>query len=620
MKRKRLGDVLRDRGSISAGNLDNALQQHEAKALRLGEYLLDHSMISREDLAAALEEVIRVPYLDCENLQTEKKVLEMIPGSVAARCHAVPVRVDDRKLVVAMAEPQNLHNLNELRFVSGMEISARLSFRRDIKKAIERLYGKSQAEGDFGDLEGAGGAGSIEFITTSSRESNREAMKEMQADLHAQRTPAVRLVSSIIRAATRRKASDIHIDPQAGGLVVRLRVDGILEDLVDVALPLQASLISRIKILADMDIAERRVPQDGRLLVNVNGSKLDLRVATLPTHYGEKVVIRLLNPDATRLTFEDLGFSQKTSQALARILTLPQGMLLVTGPTGSGKTTTLYSALNLLRTRTLNIITVEDPVEYMLEGINQVQVNTKAGRTFAGCLRSMLRQDPNVIMVGEIRDSETAEIALTAAQTGHLVLSTLHTNDSVSALTRLADLNIAPFLIASSVTAVIAQRLLRKLCVCRRQTSLLPEFEGRLLSAGIADFGTSMYIPGGCAACDGTGYKGRMGIYEILYVEEQIRTAVRNNAPEDQVRATARNSGMRMMSEEALEKAQQGLTSLDEVFRVITFEKMASRCPHCNRDLATGFVFCPFCGNDRRDIAEAGDSTFMGDVTSSEAI
>ena len=342
------------------------------------------------------------------------------------------------------------------------------------------------------------------------------------------------------------------------------------------------------------------MPQDGRLIVHVGQNKIDLRVSTLPTQHGEKAVIRLLNPDATTVDFDGLGLSEATASSLRKVLVQPQGMLLVTGPTGSGKTTTLYAALNRIRSRTKNIITVEDPIEYVLEGINQVQVNIKAGRTFATCLRSILRQDPNVIMVGEIRDAETAEIALSASQTGHMVLSTLHTNDSVAAITRLLDLGITAYLVAASVSAFMAQRLVRRLCVCCREEDISPELAALLLSVGVNDV-KRMFVPVGCPACHDSGYKGRVGIYEILFVTEQIRAAIQSGSSSDEIRKIVRGGGFRPMQEQAFEKARIGETSLEEVFRVFTFETVPFfRCVLCHRDIGGAVLFCPYCGTDRR--------------------
>src|SRR5262249_42039161 len=436
----------------------------------------------------------------------------------------------------------------------------------------------------------------MEFISTSSRQSNQEAMQEMQAELAHKRTPAVRLVSSIIAAALERHASDVHIEPQAADTAVRIRVDGVLRDLQRAPRNLQNSLISRIKILSDMDIAERRTPQDGRFMVRVGSKKLDMRVSTLPTQYGEKVVMRLLEPDAPLLGLAELGLAKDISDGLTRLLSLPQGMLLVTGPTGAGKSTTLYAALNLLRKPTVNIITVEDPVEYNLEGINQVHVNTKTGLNFASVLRSILRQDPNIIMVGEIRDRETAEIAMKASQTGHLVLSTLHTNDSVAAVTRLLDLDIPGFLIASSVSGILAQRLVRKLCTCREEMPARPEFTTQLLNAGLAEPPKTQAVPVGCPTCDHTGYKGRVGIYELLTFSESIRGAVRSGARSDEIRTLARSAGMKLMQEYALDNVRRGMTTIEEVLRVVPFEPIAAvECSSCGRDLLPSFMFCPHC-------------------------
>jgi type II secretory ATPase GspE/PulE/Tfp pilus assembly ATPase PilB-like protein len=446
----------------------------------------------------------------------------------------------------------------------------------------------------------------MQFFTAGSSEKSKAAIEEFEAELRNERTPAVRLVSAILYAASAKRASDIHIEPQGESTTVRIRVDGVLRELTNIPKELQASVISRVKILSDMDIAERRAPQDGRFLVKISDHDLDLRVSTLPTHYGEKVVMRLLDPAATRVAFSALGFSEQDAKVLHAAVSGPQGMVLVTGPTGSGKTTTLYSALNSLRSPTVNIITVEDPIEYKIEDINQVQVNPKAGLTFANCLRSILRQDPNIIMVGEIRDSETAEIALQSAQTGHLVLSTLHTNDSVSAITRLLDLKTPAFLVASSVSAIVAQRLVRKLCACRDEAPMTPEHASRFLGAGIVDFGGKIYIPAGCALCDNSGFKGRIGIYEVLVLDEQMRAAIRSGMRDEEIRIMARSGGMRLMQEDAMEKVKLGLTTLDEVLRVVPFENVQTqRCRTCGKGLAPTFFFCPYCGSGTRQVPSA---------------
>src|SRR5712691_4437014 len=605
MSKKKLGQVLWARDYISEDDLQKALDQQSTRDIPLGELLFERGLVSKHALVDALEVVTRIPYLDCSSVSAHREALRLLPRSAAERFCAFPLSFEGQKLVIVMAEPQNLYTLDELRFISGKEILPRLGFRAEILAAIEKHYGPL-VDCDFallGDPESAGDKqdpGEIEFFTTSSRQSQADAIREFQAELRQQPTPAVRLFSAMIAEAVAKRASDIHVDPHATGTTVRIRVDGILRDMIAIPRKHQDSLISRIKILADMDIAERRVPQDGRLLVRIGANRHDLRVSTLPASYGEKVVIRLLDQRTALVRFEDLGLWTEHSDLLASILKRPQGMVLVTGPTGSGKTTTLYAALNLLRSRTLNIITVENPVEYMIEGINQVQVNERAGRTFAGCLRSILRQDPNVIMVGEIRDAETAEIAVTAAQTGHLVFSTLHTNDSISAVTRLIDLNIPPFLVASSVTAIIAQRLVRRLCKCCDQVTIPPQYETQLLAAGITEFDRKTFAPVGCPACDNTGYVGRVGIYEILVFEDQVSEVVRSGGGPEEIRVFAGSNGMRFLQEDALLKVQMGLTSLEEVLRVVPFKNQnANVCQNCKRKLAPSFLFCPYCATKK---------------------
>ena len=604
MKKKRLGEVLRERGHISHADLNKAIEDQQGKLIHLGELMLDRGLVSKNELAAALTEITHVPYVDCDNIEIEPEVLSLLPRAIAKRCCVLPVHCQGTKLVVAMAEPQNLQVLDELRFSTGMDIIPRFAFRIEISKAVDKAYGQVEeaqaavAEAIAPTTDDPG----MEFISSSSLQRNIDAMQEMQAELLQKSTPAVRLVASTINAAATKGASDIHIEPQVTDTVIRLRVDGMLRDYQRIPRSLQNSVVSRIKILSDMDIAERRAPQDGRFLVKILGRKVDLRVSTLPTQYGEKVVMRLLESNAPLQNFGMLGIPPEISEGLLRVLAQPQGMLLVTGPTGSGKSTTLYSSLNQVRKPTVNIITVEDPVEYAVPGLNQVQVNTKAGLTFASCLRSILRQDPNVIMIGEIRDKETAEIAIKAAQTGHLVLSTLHTNDSAAAVTRLLDLGIPGFQIATSVTGIIAQRLVRRLCSCHDEIPMTPQYASKLLEAGLSDPPETQHVPNGCDACDLTGYKGRVGIYELLMLDESLRSAVRAGSRNDEIRILARQGGMKLMQQYALERVREGLTTLDEVLRVVPFEKLkASLCFSCKHDLSPAFIFCPYCGERTGD-------------------
>jgi type IV pilus assembly protein PilB len=591
--RKRLGDLLRDREHVSPVDLEHAIEEQLAQNGMLGEILLSSGKVKKHDLIAALEEVTRTKYVDCTTAHPEPVAIGMVPRAIAEKYCVLPLQINDRQLQIAMAEPQNLLALDELRFLTGTQIQPRLGFRSEILSAIPAAYGDSFTA----DWRGENPSEDVQFISTSSSETAQAAMREFQAEQRGAHTPAVELVSNIIRIAAQKKASDIHIEQNVSDATVRIRVDGVLREVARVPGDLRLQLISRIKILSDMDIAERRISQDGRFLANIGGRQIDLRVSTLPTQYGEKAVIRLLDASAATVAFENLGFSRKNSEQLYKLLAAPQGMILVTGPTGSGKSTTLYSALNFLKSPRVNITTIEDPVEYVIEGVNQVQVNTKAGRTFAACLRSMLRQDPNVVMVGEIRDGETAEIGLTAAQTGHLVLSTLHTNDSISAIARLLDLDVPSFLIASSVTAVVAQRLVRKLCSCRNEAPMSRELAYRMRGVGFDRIGDKMFIPVGCAACEKTGYKGRVGIYEVLVLNEQIRSVIRDGAKERDMRAFARLSGFEPMGADALSKLNAGVTTLDEIMRVVPLQiAQQPTCGDCSQVLCENFRYCPNCG------------------------
>ena len=601
MKKKKLGEVLRDSGKISSGDLQKVVMEQQGKVIHLGELMLERSLVSKEDLGAALEEVSRIPYVDCASTVPDLGALKMVPRSMAERLCVLPLRTEQRHLIVAMAAPQNLTALDELRFSTGLEISPHLSFRSELQQAIDRHYaGEGGARvSAYGTARGAERKQfeEVEFFSTSSRQANQEAIQEVQADLRQKKTPAVRLVSEVIQVAMAKRASDIHIEPRASDTVVRMRVDGVLHDHQLLPRSLQNSLISRVKILSDMDISERRAPQDGRFMVSIGAKQLDLRVSTLPTQYGEKIVIRLLETSAPLTSYSDLGMPADVSEGLTELLSAPQGMILVTGPTGSGKSTTLYSSLNKLSQASVNIVTVEDPVEYVLPGINQVHVNTKAGLTFVTCLRSILRQDPNIIMVGEIRDKETAEIVMKAAQTGHLVLSTLHTNDSISAIVRLLDLGIPGYLISSSVTGILAQRLVRILCSCRSVQPATTEFQARLVQLGVSKPPINMPVAVGCDKCNQTGYSGRVGIYELLRVDDSIRTIIRTSGNIDQIRATSRSNGMRLMQEDALEKIRSGVTTLEEILRVVPMEAAAyATCAKCNYHVLPTFNFCPSCG------------------------
>ena len=613
MPKTRLGQVLVERGILTEEDLNRAVAvQQESKQMRLGEILLESGSASKQEIAAAIAQVQGVEAAASLPAAIAPKALALLPRSVALRCCALPLELKDNLLIVAMAEPQNLILLADLAFSSGKPIMPRFSFRADILEGIKKFYpgdGKSIAAAEVrgGEAENFGinltsevNPEDLQFISACTRDETREAMKELQVGTR-QVTYAVRLVGTVLAVAAQKGASDVHVEPRIDSSLVRFRIDGVLREFTTIPAEHHASVISRIKILADMDIADRRVPQDGRFLMVYRGRRLDLRVSSLPTHFGEKIVIRILDPRSTLTTFRQLGFSERQSAEVNRLLAMPQGMFIVTGPTGSGKSTTLYAALNCIHSPIRNIITVEDPIEYMLDGVNQVQVNPRAGLTFASCLPSILRQDPDVIMVGEIRDAETAEIALKASQTGHLVFSTLHTNDSVAAITRLQDLGIPSYLIGS-VNGVLGQRLLRKLCSCRNETEADSDYLQRMAAMGEHGSISRMFQPVGCPVCDHSGYKGRVGIYELLLIEGVVRDAICSEARPEEIRDLARSAGFVTMREDAVEKVKQGLTTPDEVMRVVPIEAAADlRCPRCAREISPSFRFCPHCGSARLD-------------------
>jgi type IV pilus assembly protein PilB len=615
MKRKRLGEVLSERGHISPGDLAKALAEQQGRMMHLGEVLLQRNLVPKSDLLSALHEVTGVEYADCSKVNPSAELLKTVPGPLARRCRAIPVRERDKTLTVVMAEPQNLRLLEELQFRTGLKIQPKFGFQSELLASIERLYGAGDPGSEeqvkvevADDLEG------MEFLSASSHERNVQVMREMQQELlqRSKTTPAVHLVAMMIKTAIGKRASDIHVEPQQGETTVRFRVDGVLREFQKIPRALQNTVASRVKILSDMDIAERRAPQDGRFMVRLGPRRIDLRVSTLPTQYGEKVVMRLLEGDSQMKDFSALGVPDDVARGLEEILRLPQGFLLVTGPTGSGKSTTLYTCLRMIRRPAVNVITVEDPVEYVLPGLTQVQVNVKAGLTFASCLRSVLRQDPDVVMVGEIRDKETAEIAIKAAQTGHLVLSTLHTNDSVSAVTRLLDLGVPGFQIADALTAVVAQRLVRRLCDCKYSTEPNREYVNSVMIAGMTERPTERVMAGGCEKCDFTGYRGRIGIYELLSLNEPIRQAIRQGNGNEEVRTLARHAGMKFMYERGLELVKGGITGFEEIKRVVPVAQAAlDTCEKCGQEVSENFAYCPHCGSKRL----AGQVPFEAAVT-----
>jgi type IV pilus assembly protein PilB len=608
MARRKLGELLRERGHISAADLTKAIEAQKTKLVRLGEVLFERSLVDKVSLITALAEVSGIPYVDCQKVEPYPQALKLIPAKLAEKYCALPLRVDGRCLVIVMAEPQNLDSLSQIRFSAGCELSPRFGFRKEILRAVRqhyRLGSDIDSLDDFTDDENAEAARQMEFISTSKRDSNIEALRELQAELLHRRTPAIEITSSVLHEAIRTGASDIHIEALGDETLVRMRHDGVLQESRRLNRGIHNALISRIKILGDLDIAERRNPQDGRFMVRIGERRVDFRVSSLPTQCGEKIVLRLLDANANLKSFSELGLPQSIQGALGELLRLPQGMLLVTGPTGSGKSTTLYAGLSALLDPAVNIVTIEDPVEYELQGINQVNINTKTGMTFASALRSVLRQDPNVIMVGEIRDRETAEIAMKATQTGHLVLSTLHTNGSLESVVRLLDLGVAGYLIASSVSGILAQRLVRKLCGCHVEQPITDEESLRMVKVGLTDPPATMKIAVGCSECNRTGYKGRIGVYELLQLDDTLRSAIRTTVRLEELRGLARSSGMKTLADSALDLVRDGVTTLDEILRAVPMQtSLGLMCENCSQALGPKFHYCPYCGT--RQSASAG--------------
>ena len=549
--RKRLGDLLSEAGLITRDQLDKALTVQKKTGERLGKVLINLGYITENNIIEVLEFQLGVPHVELAGLVLAREVVATIPVALAERYQIIPVKKEGRRLTLAMVDPTNFFAIDDARMASGCEVEPVIAAEQEIMRAISQYYGVTEL---------------VEKAVNQLKPDEAVPMSQVQT---ADDAPIIGIVNSLFSQAVRERASDIHLEPQEKTLRVRFRIDGVLREVASFTRDIQAAIVSRIKISGGMDIAERRLPQDGRIKITEAGRDIDIRVSTLPTILGEKVVMRILDKQAVILDIGKLGFAPENLQIFRRLYTQAYGMILVTGPTGSGKTTTLYSTMGEINTISKNTITVEDPVEYRLDGINQVQVNPRAGLTFALGLRSILRQDPNIVMVGEIRDTETADIAIRAALTGHLVLSTLHTNDAPGAITRLLDMGIEPFLAASSILGVLAQRLVR--CICHEcKTSYTPAADSmeRLFLGFTPDQSLQLQRGTGCAACGFTGYKGRMGIHEVMPVTTVIREMITRRASADEIALAAHKEGMLSMRQDGIAKALAGLTTAEEVMRV----------------------------------------------------
>jgi type IV pilus assembly protein PilB len=547
---------------VTREQLDKAIQTQHRSGGHLGRILVEQGALTEQNLAKVLSIQWGLPYVQLSTIEIDPDVVKAIPQHIAHRHKVLAIEKTKRKLKLAIADPLNVVALDDVRLVTGLELEQVVAAEEDIMAAINRYY-----TGGI-DLDEAMRQAVTADIDIAEDKGEDLSVQELRT--LTEEAPVVRLVNLVISQAIGDGASDIHMEPHRRSVQVRYRVDGLLHDVMTPPKQLQAAIVSRLKIMANLDIAERRIPQDGRIHVVIENKEYDLRVSTLPTVFGEKVVMRILDQSSTRLGLNKLGFNTATLEVWEGMAAKPYGMILVSGPTGSGKTTTLYSTLYKINTTDKNILTVEDPVEYQLPRVNQVQVNPKAGLTFANGLRSFLRQDPDIIMVGEIRDKETAEIAIQASLTGHLVLSTIHTNDAPSATTRLVDMGVEPFLISSSILGVLAQRLARTICTNCRE-AYAPPVEALHRLGLKPDQGEEIlfYRGKGCDRCKGSGYKGRYGIFELMPMSEAIRELVLKGASADQIRQQAVAEGMKTLADDGILKVLEGATTIDELLRVV---------------------------------------------------
>jgi type IV pilus assembly protein PilB len=559
-----IGQLLLDAHIIDAAALSKAQQQQKNSGGALSASLVKVGAISEEALLEFLSHTYRAPSVDLRNFEPDPNLTRLVPGDVATKFMALPVSRSGRRLVVAMANPSNIFAIDDIKFITGHEIEPRVATEGALKKAIDRAYDSAGTMADV--MKG------IEEELSVVEEEEVEAEAGLAG---ADEAPIVKLVNSLIADAVRKGASDIHIEPYEKTMRVRFRIDGVMQEMMAPPFKFKAAIISRLKIMAELDIAERRVPQDGRIKIKVLNRTIDLRVSSLPTIFGEKIVMRILDKGNLNIDLEKLGFEPKSFKDFTSAVANPYGMVLVTGPTGSGKTTTLYSALSRINTPEVNVMTAEDPVEYNLDGINQVLVNDDVGLTFGAALKAFLRQDPNIIMVGEIRDLDTGSIAVKAALTGHLVLSTLHTNDAPSAIGRMVDMGIEPFLVSSSVNLILAQRLVRRVCAqCKRQIELNEEVFSELQLDPKDAKGATFMEGAGCVECNNSGYRGRQGVYEVMTMTPKLRDMVLDRASAIDIKRGAIEEGMLTLRRDALEKLKRGITSVQEVLKETAADKV----------------------------------------------
>ena len=557
-ERKRLGEILIERGKLDAAGLDRALRLQQDSGEKLGALLVTLGVVAQRDVSEALADQLGLPLVEAASYPELPILEERVSARFLRESRALPLAEDESELALAMADPTDEYTVNAFAMVTGRRVRPQVAIPMELEAALERLYGAGKSA--LGQI-----LGDVEQRDDLAFDADVQQLKDLASE-----APVIRMVSLIITNALDTRASDIHIEPFENRLIVRYRIDGVLHEVESPPRRLSAAVISRIKIMANLDIAERRLPQDGRIRLRVQGKEIDLRVSTVPTMHGESVVMRILDKGGVALDFKRLGFEEDTLKKFLDVLLEPHGILLVTGPTGSGKTTTLYTALDRLNQPDVKILTVEDPVEYQMAGINQIQVKPQIDLTFANALRSIVRQDPDVIMIGEIRDLETAQIAVQSALTGHLVLSTVHTNDAASTVNRLLDMGVEDYLLTSTVIGILAQRLVRTLCpACKASYIALPEVVAELGLHKFAPPGdVTLYHAKGCKECAQTGFIGRVSIMEMLPMSDSLRTHIMRHANSAELRAEAIKEGMVTMYEDGMRKALNGVTTFEEVLRV----------------------------------------------------
>jgi len=566
---KKIGEIFLELGLISPSQLEMALILQKTRDKPLGKILVEIGFVTAAEIAEALSRQFSIPLADCAGFDLPKDLAALVPREIMERGLVLPLQLHENKLTVAMANPLDMKTVDELAFVTGRNIQVCVAAETSIRAAIDKYFGYSDTSFEF--VDEIPFSDKVEFVTGVDGDKAADENVTIQtSDVVNEGPRIVKLVTMLLADAAKSRASDIHIEPEEKGIQVRYRIDGELKNIIRYPKGIHDSVITRIKIISELDITNKRLPRDGRSLLRLKDRDIDLRISTLPTVHGEKIVIRLLDHTTGLVPLGKLGFPEEALKTIITLISQPRGMILTTGPAGSGKSTTLYALIQQLRSETKNIVTIEDPVEYRISGITQVGVNEAIGLTFPTILRHVLRQDPEAILVGEIRDSETAKIATRAGLTGHLVLSTIHTNNTVGTITRLLNIGLEPYLVASAVTGILAQRLVRRICPeCKCETEP-PEIIASLDVSKIGKF----FRGRGCRECRYSGYRGRIGVYELLVVDQRLRGLIANGCDEDVLWNAAREAGMIALFEDAWSKVEEGITSVDEVISKIPMDRM----------------------------------------------